>query len=283
MAKLLETWSPKLSGKGFTPPAPATPALTPSPQLGWSHFSPSGQLRWNVLSKSGFGHEHCPVLHTAHPLDPSICPTVLSHFTHWETEALKRLTQDHAAGTCLWETQAAQGMSLSLLSRLPSFSWFPGKVMPGVGRGSHSRSQLWETSWIVSSHCCGNVPKTPSLAPGGGLTSGSPAGPWFAQGHTKFLEELSLTECQEHSHLLHKCLLHLTLFSCAATCGIFILRPGIEPAPPASKVQSLNHWASREVPALNILDRMQRASTPTPSPSPPRRQINRIFLLQPSP
>ena len=35
---------PKLSGKGFTPPAPETRLSHPSPQLGWSQFSPSGQL-----------------------------------------------------------------------------------------------------------------------------------------------------------------------------------------------------------------------------------------------
>ena len=31
-------------------------------------------------------------------------------------------------------------------------------------------------------------------------------------------------------------------------CGILVPRPGIEPAPPAVEVQSLNHWTAREVP-----------------------------------
>ena len=30
-------------------------------------------------------------------------------------------------------------------------------------------------------------------------------------------------------------------------CGIFVPQPGIEPVPPASAVQSLNHWTTREV------------------------------------
>ena len=34
---------------------------------------------------------------------------------------------------------------------------------------------------------------------------------------------------------------------CAA-CGILVLRPGLEPAPPAEEAQSLNHWTTREVP-----------------------------------
>ena len=31
-------------------------------------------------------------------------------------------------------------------------------------------------------------------------------------------------------------------------CGILVLRPGIEPTPPASEARSLNHWTTREVP-----------------------------------
>ena len=30
-------------------------------------------------------------------------------------------------------------------------------------------------------------------------------------------------------------------------CGILVPRPGIEPAPPALKAQSLNRWTAREV------------------------------------
>ena len=32
-----------------------------------------------------------------------------------------------------------------------------------------------------------------------------------------------------------------------ATCGILVRQPGIKPALPAVKAQSLNHWTSREV------------------------------------
>ena len=31
-------------------------------------------------------------------------------------------------------------------------------------------------------------------------------------------------------------------------CGILVPQPGIEPVPPAGKVQHLNHWTTREVP-----------------------------------
>ena len=35
-------------------------------------------------------------------------------------------------------------------------------------------------------------------------------------------------------------------------CRILVLQPGIEPMPPAVKVQSLNHWIAREVPQSSI-------------------------------
>ena len=35
------------------------------------------------------------------------------------------------------------------------------------------------------------------------------------------------------------------------TCGVLVPWPGIEPAPSALEVQSLNHWTTREDPALN--------------------------------
>lgn len=34
-------------------------------------------------------------------------------------------------------------------------------------------------------------------------------------------------------------------------CGILIHRPGVELVLPAKEVQSLNHWATREVPVIN--------------------------------
>ena len=34
---------------------------------------------------------------------------------------------------------------------------------------------------------------------------------------------------------------------CHTACGILVLRPGIEPSPPALGAWSLNHWTAREV------------------------------------
>ena len=31
-------------------------------------------------------------------------------------------------------------------------------------------------------------------------------------------------------------------------CGILVLRPGVEPVPPALEMQSIKHWTTREVP-----------------------------------
>ena len=36
-------------------------------------------------------------------------------------------------------------------------------------------------------------------------------------------------------------------------CGILALLPGMEPVPLAVEVQSLNHWTTREIPAVNVL------------------------------
>ena len=38
-----------------------------------------------------------------------------------------------------------------------------------------------------------------------------------------------------------------------ATCGILVLRPGIEPAPSAVEVVSPNHWTAREFPIFSFL------------------------------
>ena len=38
------------------------------------------------------------------------------------------------------------------------------------------------------------------------------------------------------------------LTSCSPACGILVSRPGIEPAPLALEAQSLNYWATSEVP-----------------------------------
>ena len=37
---------------------------------------------------------------------------------------------------------------------------------------------------------------------------------------------------------------------CCVVCGILVPQPGIKPVPPALKMQSLNHWTSREVPKI---------------------------------
>ena len=36
-------------------------------------------------------------------------------------------------------------------------------------------------------------------------------------------------------------------------CRILVLQPGIEPGPPALRVQKLNPWTAREIPELCIL------------------------------
>ena len=47
---------------------------------------------------------------------------------------------------------------------------------------------------------------------------------------------------------LFVCLFGFLFFPHHAARGILVLRPGIEPTPPALEAQSLNHWAAREVP-----------------------------------
>ena len=157
LAKLLEPWSRNPQARDLHPLF-QQPDSHPSPQLVWSHFSPSGQLWWNALNKGGFGQEQRPVLHTLPSTGPQHLPyEVLSHFTHWETEAL-RLTQDHTAGTGDSGSPGCEFVSAgssSLIFLVPR----EGDASAG---GSHSRSQLWETSWITSSYHCGNVLETPS-------------------------------------------------------------------------------------------------------------------------
>ena len=40
---------------------------------------------------------------------------------------------------------------------------------------------------------------------------------------------------------------------CPAACGILVPWPGIEPAPSAMAVRSLNHWTAREVLEVKFL------------------------------
>ena len=39
---------------------------------------------------------------------------------------------------------------------------------------------------------------------------------------------------------------------CGKTCGMLVSWPVIEPAPPTQEAQNLNHWTTREVPAISI-------------------------------
>ena len=45
-------------------------------------------------------------------------------------------------------------------------------------------------------------------------------------------------------------ILFIYLYFGHAARGILVPQPGIEPAPPAVKAWSLNHWTSREVPDM---------------------------------
>ena len=45
-----------------------------------------------------------------------------------------------------------------------------------------------------------------------------------------------------------------------AACGILVPQPGIDPAPPALEACNLNHWTTREVPRIAILDTPTAAS-----------------------
>ena len=56
------------------------------------------------------------------------------------------------------------------------------------------------------------------------------------------------------AHLLHYCFKSFISWPCCTACGILVLQPGIKPASPALGVQSLNHWATREVPCYTILN-----------------------------
>ena len=38
-----------------------------------------------------------------------------------------------------------------------------------------------------------------------------------------------------------------------AACEILVSAPGFEPVPPALEAQSLNHWATRELPLKQVL------------------------------
>ena len=41
---------------------------------------------------------------------------------------------------------------------------------------------------------------------------------------------------------------------CSTACGILAPGPGAEPAPSAVEAQSLNHWATREIPKAQLLE-----------------------------
>ena len=52
---------------------------------------------------------------------------------------------------------------------------------------------------------------------------------------------------------LHRFLFLFCFWPYHTACGILVPRPGMEPAPPALEVQSLNHWTPREVRGLPYL------------------------------
>ena len=39
-------------------------------------------------------------------------------------------------------------------------------------------------------------------------------------------------------------------FGCTTACWILVPQPGMEPTPPVAQVWNLNHWTTREVPAV---------------------------------
>ena len=57
-------------------------------------------------------------------------------------------------------------------------------------------------------------------------------------------------------------LLFFLFFGCSAY-GIFVRRPGIEPVPLASEMESFTYWTTREVPAVFSFD-IQRVLEDTP-------------------
>ena len=61
---------------------------------------------------------------------------------------------------------------------------------------------------------------------------------------------ISLQSLPPSSHSLVKLFvcLFLVFWPHHAACGILVPLPRIEPAPPAVKVRSLNHWTTREIP-----------------------------------
>ena len=46
--------------------------------------------------------------------------------------------------------------------------------------------------------------------------------------------------------------MHIFDHACPTTCGILVPQPGIESAPLALEVQSLNHCIAKEVPKCNL-------------------------------
>ena len=59
---------------------------------------------------------------------------------------------------------------------------------------------------------------------------------------------------QEHIFLFLSFIFSLSLFLLPyqAACVISVPQPGIEPIPPTSEVQGLNHWNAREIPRTHF-------------------------------
>lgn len=90
LAKLLETWSRNSQARDLHPQLQQPDSHTPHPSWAGVTSLHQGGCDGMCSTKAGFGHEHCPVLHTRPSTGSQHLPyEVLSHFTHWETEALK--------------------------------------------------------------------------------------------------------------------------------------------------------------------------------------------------
>ena len=66
--------------------------------------------------------------------------------------------------------------------------------------------------------------------------------------------ELGSTFGKQECQRLYEYIYFVCIWPCCATCGILVSQPGMEPASPAVKVQSPNHWTIREGPMLSLLN-----------------------------
>ena len=74
--------------------------------------------------------------------------------------------------------------------------------------------------------------------------------------------ELGSTFGKQECQRLYEYIYFVCIWPCCATCGILVSQPGMEPASPAVKVQSPNHWTTR-----GVLDIFLNHHNPTPTVS----------------